>query len=30
MRDIVVFGTGEVGRNALPFLQKEFHLLFWD
>ena len=29
MRDIVVFGTGEVGRNALPFLQKEFHLLFW-
>lgn len=29
MRDIVVFGTGEVGRKALPFLKKEFHLLFW-
>ena len=29
MQDIVVFGTGEVGRKAFPFLKKEFHLLFW-
>lgn len=29
MRDIVVFGTGEVGKKVLPFLEKQFHLLFW-
>lgn len=29
MREIVVFGTGKVGREALPFLEREFHILFW-
>ncbi len=29
MREIVLFGTGKVGRKALPFLEREFHILFW-
>ena len=29
MCDIVVFGTGEIGKEAFPFLKEKFHLLFW-
>lgn len=29
MRDIVLFGTGKVGRKAFPFLEKALHILFW-
>lgn len=28
MRDIVIFGTGEVGQGAIPFLEKSYHILF--
>lgn len=27
--DVIVFGTGEVGRNAAPFIEKNHHILFW-
>lgn len=27
--DIIVFGTGEIGKAALPFLEKEYHILFF-
>lgn len=27
--DIVVFGTGEIGKAALPLLEKEYHILFF-
>ncbi len=29
MRDIVVFGTGEVGKRIIPYLEEKFHILFW-
>lgn len=29
MNDAVVFGTGKVGKLALPFVEKEFRILFW-
>ncbi len=28
MRDAVIFGTGEIGQNALPFLERNWHILF--
>lgn len=27
--DIIVFGTGEIGKAVLPFLEKEYHILFF-
>ena len=26
--DIIVFGTGEIGKNALKFLRRDYHILF--
>lgn len=28
MRDVVIFGIGEVGKRSLPFLEKDNHVLF--
>lgn len=27
--DVILFGTGEVGRNAMPFIEKVYHILFF-
>lgn len=27
--DAILFGTGEVGSNALPFIEKKYHVLFF-
>lgn len=27
--DVIVFGTGEIGKNAAPFIEKSHHILFW-
>lgn len=27
--DIIVFGTGEIGKAVLPFLEQEYHILFF-
>lgn len=29
MQDIVLFGTGDVGREAVHFLEESCHILFW-
>lgn len=27
--EAIVFGTGKVGREAIPYLEKQYHILFW-
>ena len=29
MMEIIVFGTGEVGKNAASLLEQDFHILFF-
>lgn len=27
--EVIVFGTGKAGREAIPYLEKQYHILFW-
>lgn len=27
--EAIVFGMGKAGREAIPYLEKQYHILFW-